>query len=213
MNRCPRCGAELKNGAAFCTECGQRIAPPAKKKSKNGVAIAVAAVMVVVLMFALFGKTESDNSTSAVNDGATTTVTDAATVQTEQTKPPITEEEYKAECVEVGYKDLCRYPENYIGTKICLTVEIAQIMDASLIGSQKAWRCYTDNSGYGFYADDEYYILDKRDEGAIKILDEDVVTVYGEFTGLVEVKRALGGTTDELPCIEARYADLIEEDE
>lgn len=38
---------------------------------------------------------------------------------------------------------------------------------ANFSGSEKAWRTYTDNSGYGFYADDEYYMLDKRGGDAV----------------------------------------------
>ena len=113
--------------------------------------------------------------------------------------------------MEVSYKDLCRYPEKYEGTKIVVKVKVSQIIDANFSGSEKAWRTYTDNSGYGFYADDEYYMLDKRGGDAVKILDDDIITVYGEFTGLEKITRALTSTTDELPRIEVKYADLVEE--
>ena len=122
-----------------------------------------------------------------------------------------TEKKYKEDCVEVSYKDLRRYPEKYEGTKIVVKVKVSQIIDVNFSGSKKAWRTYTDNSGYGFYADDEYYMLDKRGSSAVKILDEDVITVYGEFTGLEKIARALTSTTDELPRIEVKYADLVEE--
>lgn len=62
-----------------------------------------------------------------------------------------------------------------------------------------------------FYADDEYYMLDKRGDDAVKILDDDIIVVYGEFTGLEKITRALTSTTDELPRIEVKYADLVEE--
>ena len=121
------------------------------------------------------------------------------------------EKKYREDCVEVSYKDLCRYPEKYEGTKIVVKVKVSQIIDANFSGSEKAWRTYTDNSGYGFYADDEYYMLDKRGGDAVKILDDDIITVYGEFTGLEKITRALTSTTDELPRIEVKYADLVEE--
>ena len=124
------------------------------------------------------------------------------------TVPEISEEAYKAQCRQMDYKELFRYPEKYKGTKVMVKVRVAQIIDANLFGSVKAWRTYTDNSGYGFYADDEYYMLDKRWGNTVKILTDDIVVVYGEFTGLEEVTRALTGTTDELPRIVVRYADL-----
>lgn len=54
-------------------------------------------------------------------------------------------------------------------------------------------------------------MLDKRGSDAVKILDDDIINVYGEFTGLEKITRALTSTTDELPRIEVKYADLVEE--
>ena len=55
------------------------------------------------------------------------------------------------------------------------------------------------------------YMLDKRGGDAVKILDDDIITVSGEFTGLEKITRALTSTTDELPRIEVKYADLVDE--
>ena len=122
--------------------------------------------------------------------------------------PEISEGAYKAQCRQMDYKELFRYPDKYKGTKVMVKVRVAQIVSANFSGSRKAWRAYTDNSGYGFYADDEYYMLDKRGGDAVKILEDDIITVYGEFTGLEKIARVLTGTTDELPRIEVKYADL-----
>ncbi len=122
--------------------------------------------------------------------------------------PEISEGAYKAQCRQMDYKELFRYPDKYKGTKVMVKVRVAQIVSANFSGSRKAWRAYTDNSGYGFYADDEYYMLDKRGGDAVKILEDDIITVYGEFTGLEKITRVLTGTTDELPRIEVKYADL-----
>ena len=125
--------------------------------------------------------------------------------------PEISEGAYKAQCRQMDYKELFRYPDKYKGTKVMVKVRVAQIVSANFSGSRKAWRTYTDNSGYGFYADDEYYMLDKRGGDAVKILDDDIINVYGEFTGLEKITRALTNTTDELPRIEVKYADLVDE--
>lgn len=149
---------------------------------------------------------------SSSSDGSASSSTTKASASTASSVasvvPEISEDDYKAECQTVDYKELCRYPEKYEGTKIVVKVKVSQIIDANFSGSRKAWRAYTDNSGYGFYADDEYYMLDKRGSSAVKILTDDIVVVYGEFTGLEEVTRALTGTTDEIPRIEVKYADL-----
>ena len=58
--------------------------------------------------------------------------------------------------------------------------------------------------------DDEYYALDKRSSDSVKILQDDVITIYGEFTGMTNVTRALTNTTDEIPCIDVAYVDIVE---
>lgn len=121
-----------------------------------------------------------------------------------------TEEEYKASCETVGYKDLCRYPDKYAGTRIAIKVKVQQIMDASLFSNDKAWRVQDNEDGYDMYLGNEYYAVDKRESGSVKILQDDIVTIYGEFTGTTEVTRALTRTKDEIPRIEVKYADLAE---
>lgn len=121
-----------------------------------------------------------------------------------------TEEQYKNNCIEIDYKDLCRYAENYRGKSIKLIIQVKQIMNDDLLGIRKAWRAQTDNDGLGWYMDDEYYLVDKRASDAIKILEDDVLVVYGEFVGMKTVTRALTWTRDEIPEIYVEYADLME---
>lgn len=123
----------------------------------------------------------------------------------------LSETEYKALCKQVDYRELCRNPEKYIGEKVTVTVAVRQIVDAELFSNKKAWRAYSDTDGYGVYFDDEYYMLDERGDGSGKIIDDDIVVVYGEFTGVTNVTRALTWTSDELPEISVRYADIIGE--
>lgn len=122
----------------------------------------------------------------------------------------ISEEEYRASCEEIGYKELCRNPDDYEGRKIRVVVKIAQIMDSDS-GQNQDWRAYTDDEdGLGLYFGDEYYLSDKREEGSTKILEDDILVIYGEFTGLKKISRAFTNTQDELPCITVRYAELVE---
>lgn len=136
---------------------------------------------------------------------------------TEATKPAETEkptenteENYKSSCIEVSYKDLCRYPDNYKGKALKIVIQVKQIMNDDLFGVLKAWRVQTDNDGLGWYIDDEYYLIDKRGSGSIKVLEDDVLVVYGEFTGMKTVTRALTWTRDEIPQINVKYTELVE---
>lgn len=202
MTTCKHCGAEIAASAKVCPQCGGKNKPPIYKRWW------FIAIIVLIVLSAIGGSSSSSDgsaSSSTTKASASTTSSVASVV------PEISEEDYKTECQTVDYKELCRYPEKYEGTKIVVKVKVSQIIDANFSGSEKAWRTYTDNSGYGFYADDEYYMLDKRGGDAVKILEDDIITVYGEFTGLEKITRALTSTTDELPRIEVKYADLVDE--
>lgn len=200
MTTCKHCGAEIAASAKVCPQCGGKNKPPIYKRWWFIV------IIVLIVLSAIGGSDSSASSSKATSKASTSTASSVASVV-----PEISEDDYKAECQAVDYKELCRYPEKYEGTKIVVKVKVSQIIDANFSGSEKAWRTYTDNSGYGFYADDEYYMLDKRGGDAVKILEDDIITVYGEFTGLEKITRALTSTTDELPRIEVKYADLVEE--
>lgn len=202
MTTCKHCGAEIAATAKVCPHCGGKNNPPIYKRWWFIV------IVVLVLLAALGSSGSNSNSSSASSKSSSKASTPAASAVSE---PEISEEDYKAECQTIDYKELCRYPEKYEGTKITIKVKVSQIIDTNFSGTEKAWRTYTDNSGYGFYADDEYYMLDKRGSDAVKILDDDIITVYGEFTGLEKITRALTSTTDELPRIEVKYADLAED--
>ena len=203
MTTCKHCGAEIAASAKVCPQCGGKNKPPIYKRWW------FIAIIVLIVLSAIGGSgSSSDSSASSSKATSKESASNASSVAS--VVPEISEYDYKAECQTVDYKELCRYPEKYEGTKIVVKVKVSQIIDANFSGSEKAWRTYTDNSGYGFYADDEYYMLDKRGGDAVKILDDDIINVYGEFTGLEKITRALTSTTDELPRIEVRFADLAE---
>lgn len=124
-------------------------------------------------------------------------------------KVELGEDEYKERCVEVDYKDLCRYPDKYSHQRIKVKVKIQQVMDSSLFSSEKAYRVMTDNDGYGLYLDDEYYVIDERESGSVKLLEDDIVMIYGKFGGMKKVTRALTWTTDEVPSIEMKYVEIV----
>ena len=204
MTTCKHCGAEIAASAKVCPQCGGKNKPPIYKRWW------FIAIIVLIALSAIGGSSSSSDSTAS-SSKATSKASASTASSVASVVPEISEDDYKAECQSVYYKELCRYPEKYEGTKIAVKVKVSQIIDANFSGSEKAWRTYTDNSGYGFYADDEYYMLDKRGDDAVKILEDDIINVYGEFTGLEKITRALTSTTDELPRIEVKYADLVDE--
>ena len=215
MTVCKHCGQEIAASAKVCPHCGGKNKPPIYKRWWF-----IALIVLIVLYAIGSSDSNSDSSSSKAASSASSTASISSSTAASDVsesaapsvaaEPELTEDEYKALCEAIPYKDLCRYPDEYTGTKIAIKVKVQQIMDSSWLSSDKAWRVQTDNDGYGLYLDDEYYAIDKRAEGSVKVLTDDIVVIYGEFTGTTEVTRALTNTTDEIPSIDVKYADLVE---
>lgn len=112
-------------------------------------------------------------------------------------------EKYIAECQPFQYKEFFRYEEKYKGTKVNLVLEVAQVMDSGL-------RCYS-YSGDSFSTGDEYIIFDDRVEKDMRILQDDVITVWGEYVGSVEMTRAINDVAESIPAVSAKYISLMDE--
>lgn len=220
MTTCKHCGQEIAASAKICPHCGGKNKPPIYKRGW------FIALIVLIILYAIGSSDSSSNTASSTSTSASSTkaevsnssssVTVSSSLESDSSTseipstPTLSEDEYRAECETVNYKDLCRYPDQYAGKKIIITGKVQQIMDANWLSSDKAWRVQTDNDGYGYYLDDEYYAIDKRPSDAIKVLQDDIVVIYGEFTGMTNVTRALTNTTDEIPCIDVAYVDIVE---
>lgn len=148
---------------------------------------------------------------TAIASAEESTVAETVTASTEESTAPVSEEEFKASCQEIGYKTLLRNPDDYIGQKIVFTAKIQQIIQGGLFDDNQYYRVQTDNDGYEYYLDDEYYMYDCRPEGSTKLLEDDVIRIYAEFAGTETVTRALTGAKEEIPAVNAYYVDLISE--
>lgn len=108
-------------------------------------------------------------------------------------------EAYKAECQDFDYREYFRYEQEHLGEKIKLEMQVEQVIDG-------------DFRGYDAQGN-EYYIIDEREEEApFRVMEGDVLTVYGEYSGVVELTRAIGDYESEVFSITARYADLMGEE-
>lgn len=137
--------------------------------------------------------------------------TEAETTVEETTSTALSEEEFKAACQEIGYKTLLRNPDDYIGTKIVIVAKVQQVMQGGLFDDNEYYRVQTDSDGYELYLDDEYFMYDTRPNDDTKILQGDVLRIYAEFNGTETIARALTGTKEDIPAINAYYIDLIAE--
>lgn len=132
-------------------------------------------------------------------------------ISAEATTPkPLSADKLKALCKEIPYKDIMRNPEKYSGDYITVTLKISQVLESGWVDSKTYYRCYSD-SGSGLYFDNEYYLVDNRPDGAIKLLKDDVIQVYGRVDGAEEVTRALTLSSEEVLSITMLYCVLVDE--
>lgn len=116
---------------------------------------------------------------------------------------------FKKTCKQYEYKDLARNPESYQGKKIKLKVKISQIIDGGILDDNTYYRVYTNGEDDMWWLGDEYLIMDSREDKTLKLLEDDIIEVYGEFDGTTELERALTGTTEEVLLIDMKYVSLI----
>ena len=216
------------------------IAKKDKVKQKHGLSIAaiiISVIWIIIFVFASLSPSSEEEASGSIDTqtvyesseeldteldtelATTTEQSEDATesvseitenISTEETtESALSREEFIALCEPANYKTLARYPDEHIGDKITLTVQISQIIQGGLFDDGQYYRVYTDNDGYGYY-DDEYFMYDMRIDDDTRLLETDIITIYGEYAGLEEVTRALTGTKEYVPAIKAYYIDILE---
>ena len=133
-------------------------------------------------------------------------VSEEASVSLNETK-----DEFIATCQEISYKTLLRTPDDYIGQRIIIVAKVQQILQGGWFDDNQYYRVQTDNDGYNWYMDDEYFMYDFRVDDNTKLLTDDVLKIYAEFVGLETVTRALTNTKEDVPAIKAYFVEIISE--
>lgn len=132
----------------------------------------------------------------------------AESIQEENEK---SEEEYKQSCrTDITYKQVLRNPEEYIGEKVCIDLKISSVHEENLLNGFQKYYFAFDKSDYGWYGN-YYGVFDTRyNKDDFKILADDVIRVWGEVT---EPEQTISyiKQSEEVYCINMRYAELLEE--
>lgn len=191
-----------------------------KKDGRNKV-VSIIAICISVVWFGVFLLVDTEdlmeNTTESTTQEVTTEVTPqdmaAEEVITEETTTEEviveTEEEYKESCQEYAYKDVLRTPEEYIGKRIKIRVQISSVHEESILNATKYYFAYSEGE-YGWYSGDYYAIFDERFNNSLKLLSDDVIYVYGEIAES-EYTSSLIVMSEEVFAIKMKYVELLEE--
>lgn len=143
------------------------------------------------------GETEKQENTGEQTEKAETTEQQDSTENVKySTKEEV--EAYKKTCqpANFDYNNLMRYEENYKGNDYVFTVSVAQIMNDG-----KEIRAYCDDTH-------DIIIEDMREYDTVKILQDDNITVYGNYVGAVEITRSINDSQEQVPCFRMYAADI-----
>lgn len=116
---------------------------------------------------------------------------------------------YKDSCKKYSYNDIARAPDKYKGNLAKFTGEVIQVQQTSLYG----YIYYTlrvnvtKNGKYYSYYSDTVYVTYSADTNAPRILEDDIITMYGELDGEKTYTTVMGASVT-IPKFNAEYIDI-----
>ena len=126
-----------------------------------------------------------------------------------KTEEEIKEEEkaaFKSSCQRYSYEEISRNPENYKGKPAVFTGEVIQVQEERMAPYIVATlRVDVTKNEYGWY-DDTVYVTYVFPEGDPRILEKDIITMYGTLNGLKSYTSILGATIT-IPDFNAKYIE------
>lgn len=205
---CPKCKREIADNVQFCPECGTGIAAKKKKKplTKKWWFWLIIIFLFIACIGTIGGEDDvSSNPTEIISENINIDNPTDNTTSATSTTSAITEDEYKASCESVAYKDIARLPDDYKGKQVVFTGEVIQVQESSWSKST-IYRINVTKDQYGYW-DDTVYVTYKLPEGAPRILEDDIVTFYGQCEGTHTYETVLGSNIT-IPAVSATYIDI-----
>ena len=96
---------------------------------------------------------------------------------------------YKQSCKKYTYKDVARSPQDYDGKKAYFTGKVIQVLES---GDKVALRVNVTKGDYGIYKDTLYVYYERKSVDEQRILEDDIITMWGELDGLETYESVLG---------------------
>lgn len=128
--------------------------------------------------------------------------------QEEAEKKAQEEAEFKASCSTYTYKEMARNPETFEGTNVKLTGEVIQAMYDKYSVTLRVNITKTGN--YSTYYTDTIYVTYSPEAGESKILEDDIITLWGTSQGDKTYTSTMGAQIT-IPHIKAKYITIEEE--
>lgn len=198
----------------------QPVMPPQKPKKpvyKKWWFWVIVVILILIIGSSFGGNSESDGNktteSASVSQKSTTEAPEKETEKTtektttkKETTTKFSKKKYKETCKKIPFKDLARNPDKHEGKKVKFTGEVIQVIESTW-GNSVEYRIAVSKESWGYSADDVVYVTYTPSENESRILEDDIVTFYGEFKGLYSYNSTLGGKIT-IPQVEAKVIDL-----
>ncbi len=118
-------------------------------------------------------------------------------------------EAYKDSCKKYKYKDIARDPDGYKGKLAVFTGEVIQVQEQTAYGQRHyVLRVNVTKKGsYYRYYTDTIYVIYVASEDDPRILEDDIITMYGELTGTKTYTTVMGASVT-IPSFTAEYIHI-----
>ena len=190
---CPICRHKNEDTKKYCDKCGTWLLsetfPAIKYRRKSGTALRRIWKVIgytTVLLLLIFG--------ALVYWGST--------LDTPEQVTAIPEDEYKASAVEIDYETLARNPEQMKGQRVKLSGKVFQVFES---GRSTQIHLHMNRAEFGWR--DSVYVFYDRPKGADRILEDDMITIWGDVKGLQTLQTILGSEIT-VPSVTARYVEI-----
>lgn len=184
---CMYCGFKYSKKLKKCPQCGKKHAQPFYHKWWFW----IIALIMVCNIFSSPNSNESSNTVPEVDNE-----------QVEQVV--ISEEEYKASCNSISYVDIARNPNEYVGQKAVFSGKVIQVQES---GKRVVLRVNVTKGEYGIWDDTVYVDYQRKDDNESRVLEEDIITMYGEIKGIKDYT-AIFGNQISIPHLKVEYIEI-----
>ena len=198
MKKCKYCQSEIDQKAKVCPKCG-------KKQGNFFQKHPVLTVFLVLILFGMIFGGNSDDSKDSKNTNTDSSSSKNKITTTVTTRnPEEVKNEFIAQCQTIGYKDVARNPDNYKGVKAKFTGKVVQVQEGMF--NTIVMRVNVTKGSYGIW-EDTVYANYTYSEGESKILEDDIITMYGTIKGTKTYTTVLGSSVT-IPQLDVKYIEL-----
>lgn len=222
---CPNCGTKLPDESKYCLSCGYEISAESTqatgteqtvqeynynaetpKKEKLGLSGCLKIIFVTICMIALLAGIYIISLWHG-NENP-----DSSSVQPEE--PVMSETEYKEACSDYSYEEIFRNPDSYKGELARFTGEVVQVQEYEALGvTVNYYRINVTKQTYDYtdivHYTDTIYVEYHPSKGESRILEGDIVSVWGELDGL-ESYTSVAGHDITIPRMIAEFIAIEE---